>query len=96
MSGTRQGTHERSSLSDVQSKSNEDQKTGTDLRTCPPASDERERYGGVDRLPVLLLVEVKKSSIRTSKKKEKHPRTETSGVCFLVQSVGQKLLQRET
>lgn len=70
MSGTRQGTHERSSLSDVQSKSNEDQKTGTDLRTCPPASDERERYGGVDRLPVLLLVEVKKSSIRTSKKKK--------------------------
>lgn len=59
MSGTRQGTHERSSLSDVQSKSNEDQKTGTGLRTCPPASD--ERYGGIDRLPVLPLVEVKKA-----------------------------------
>lgn len=68
MSGTRQGTHERSSLSDVQSKSNEDQKTGTDLRTCPPASDERQRYGGVHRLPGLLLVEAK-CSRRTSKKK---------------------------
>lgn len=39
VSGTRQGTHERISLSgrkDVQSKSNEDQNTWADLRTCMP------------------------------------------------------------
>ena len=39
VSGTRQGTHERISLSgrkDVQSKSNEDQNTWTDVRTCMP------------------------------------------------------------
>lgn len=52
MGGTRQGTHERSSLSDVQSKSNEDQNTGTALRTRTPASDEQKRDGGVDRLRV--------------------------------------------
>lgn len=62
MSGTRQGTHERSSLSDVQSKSNEDQNTGTALRTRTLASDKKKRYGGVDRLRVLLLVHEGKSS----------------------------------
>lgn len=53
MSGTRQGTHERSSLSDVPSKSNEDQNTA--LRTRTPASDEQKRDAGVDGLRVPLL-----------------------------------------
>lgn len=62
MSGTRQGTHERSSLSDVQSKSNEDQKTGTDLRTW---------RGTVASTGSLFFCWVKsKSSTRTSKKRK--------------------------